>query len=344
MSLSPIASGFRFAAGRRFRFGMQRPVAALALTTTFLVAAPPLGADTVEDWLQRMTSSVEKYNYRGTVARRFDKRMEYMQVVHRYADGEVSERIETLDGADRTLIRDKNGIRCVLPDSKAVLFQDASAVSGFVGRMPISVERLQRHYDVVFVRGGERVADRKTIQLAIRPRDEWRYGYRLWLEHPSGLTLKSELLDVYGRVIEETRFVNLSIEETIPDAEFEFDINVSGFRQIGYTSDQPAVDVLVENAPLSSDLPTGFAMTHRSQSDDGVLHLKFDDGMASVSVFVEPIAVERKVMAGASRLGGTHTYSLSANGRQVTAVGEVPLETARRVAESIARLDVSVTR
>ncbi|MEM8982202.1 MAG: MucB/RseB C-terminal domain-containing protein [Pseudomonadota bacterium] len=344
MRSSPIVSGLGRGAALRTRLRMKRPVAALALTTTLLAAAPPLAADTVEQWLQRMSSAVEKYNYRGTVARRFEKRTEYMQVVHRYADGQISERIETLDGADRTLIRDKNGIRCVLPDSKAVLYQDSSAVSGFVGRMPMSIDRLLGHYDVVFVRSGERVADRTTVQLAIRPRDEWRYGHRIWLERPSGLTLKSELLDVFGRVIEETRFVNLSIEETIPDNEFEFDINVSGFRQIGYTSNQPAADVTVDSTRFAAELPAGFVMTHRSQSDDGVIHLKFDDGMASVSAFVEPIAVERKVMAGASRLGGTHTYSLSANGRQVTAVGEVPLETVRRVAESIAKLDFAAAQ
>ncbi|MEL7535474.1 MAG: MucB/RseB C-terminal domain-containing protein [Pseudomonadota bacterium] len=330
----------------RFNRGL-RIAPAVLLYPMLMVAPQTARADDVETWLNRMTNAVERYNYRGTMARRFDGRVEYMSVVHRFEDGQVSERIETLDGASRTLIRDENGVRCVWPDSKAVLYQDPASVSGVIGRVPISLTRMRGQYDAVLVRMGERVADRKTVQLALRPHDEFRYGHRVWLEKSTALPLKTELLDELGRVIDETRFVSFTLEETIADAEFELDINVSGFRQIGTMNAVPAkprrVAARPDDAWLTQNLPAGFKLTHHSESEDGMTHLRFDDGMASVSVFIEDVEPDGKLMAGASRLGGTHTYSVQAAGRQVTAVGEIPLTTARAIAEAISRSEIPTT-
>ena len=329
----------------RTRHHRLAEMAAILLVVPPLLAMPAAAAAaSVDEWLQRMTNSTERYNYRGTVARRFDGRVEYMRVVHRYADGEVSERIETLDGADRTLVRDANGVRCILPDSKAVLVQDATVAHGFVGRVPLSLERMRGRYDVVMTGAGERVAGRKTVQLSIKPRDGDRYGHRVWLEESTGLALKAELINELGRVVEETRFVDFALEDTIADEEFELDINVAGFRQIGRAQPMPMQKVVETSAELaiwaSPALPQGFELTHESRSGDGMMHLRFDDGMASLSVFIEPDDTDNRMTFGASRLGGTHTYSVLAYGRQITAVGETPLSTVRSIAEAIAQSDL----
>ena len=329
----------------------RTPHRLLAEAAAILIVVPPLlalpvsaAAASVDEWLQRMASSTERYNYRGTVARRFDGRVEYMRVVHRYANGEVSERIETLDGADRTLVRDANGVRCILPDSKAVLVQDTTVAHGFVGRVPVSLDRMRSRYDVVMTGAGERIAGRKTVQLSIKPRDVDRYGHRVWLEAATGLPLKAELINELGRVVEETRFVDFALEETIADEEFELDINVAGFRQIGRGTATPMRKVVASAAEStawsSPALPQGFELTHESRSDDGMMHLRFDDGMAALSVFIEPVDTDNRMTFGASRLGGTHTYSVLAYGRQITAVGETPLSTVRGIAEAIAKSDL----
>ena len=324
----------------------NRPSVRHVVAFALLFAAGSAFGATIDELVERMGASAERYNYRGTVARRFDGRVEYMRVVHRYAEGEVSERIETLDGADRTLIRDADGVRCVLPDSKAVLVQDSAGSHGFVGRVPASLERMRGHYDIVMVREGERVAGRKTVQLAIRPHDEYRYGHRIWLEVATGLPLKAELIDEMGRTVEETRFVDFEIADSIADAEFELDINVAGFRQIGQLASGSArprlADAALDEPTVIDDLPPGFVLTHASYTDDDMAHWRIDDGMASVSVFIEPAGEDGKVMFGASKLGGTHTYSVQADGRQITAVGEIPLSTARIIAERIARSELTV--
>jgi sigma-E factor negative regulatory protein RseB len=78
-------------------------------------------------------------------------------------------------------------------------------------------------------------------------------------------------------------------------------------------------------------------------SPDPVAHLVYSDGMASVSVFVE---VETRTQstgtnpspaqtAASARVGSSSAYSTFINGHKVTAVGEVPPETVKSIADSV---------
>ena len=50
----------------------------------------------------------------------------------------------------------------------------------------------------------------------------------------------------------------------------------------------------------------------------------FSDGLASVSVYLEPSAGEGGIPPGLSRMGTTNAWSRSPADRRVTAIGEVP--------------------
>jgi sigma-E factor negative regulatory protein RseB len=72
-------------------------------------------------------------------------------------------------------------------------------------------------------------------------------------------------------------------------------------------------------------------------SADLVEHLVYSDGVASVSVFVEPSGKKKDDLAGASRIGAANAYTAEIDGHQVTAVGEVPTDTVRMIARSMQR-------
>lgn len=61
----------------------------------------------------------------------------------------------------------------------------------------------------------------RTVQVvAVDPRDEFRYGYRLWIDEKTAMPLKTELCDGDGKVIEQIVFASLSLPERIPDLAF----------------------------------------------------------------------------------------------------------------------------
>jgi sigma-E factor negative regulatory protein RseB len=87
-------------------------------------------------------------------------------------------------------------------------------------------------------------------------------------------------------------------------------------------------------------LPRGFRMATRNVqtlpgSSEPVEHMVFTDGVASVSVFVEPRRANSRPAAGPARVGSSSTFSTVVDGHQVTAVGEVPPGTVEFIANQV---------
>ena len=149
------------------------------------------------------------------------------------------------------------------------------------------------------------------------------------------MPLKSQLMDEQGNVLEQILFAQLEISDSIPRSAVEPTINTEGFTMYRPPA---AVDQTEESPRLrASRLPDGFALSAAihgpiAGSPYPVGHLVYSDGLATVSVFIEDPKSTPEVTAGHSRVGSANAFSLNLNGRQVTAVGEVP----RRTVESIA--------
>jgi sigma-E factor negative regulatory protein RseB len=66
-----------------------------------------------------------------------------------------------------------------------------------------------------------------------------------------------------------------------------------------------------------------------------VTHVVFSDGLASVSLFIEPITNSAKPRTGHSVVGNTSFYSSVAGYLQITVLGEVPEATVAQIANSV---------
>jgi sigma-E factor negative regulatory protein RseB len=70
-------------------------------------------------------------------------------------------------------------------------------------------------------------------------------------------------------------------------------------------------------------------------SSEPATHLVFTDGIASVSVFVEPQRANSKGAEGPARVGSSSAFSTVVDGHQITAVGEVPPNTVQFIATQV---------
>ncbi len=287
------------------------------------------------DWLQKMTSAVQTTNYEGTVIRIQDGLVDALKVMHIVSEGVICEKVIIQQGKDLEIIRNGNEVRFIMPERKSVVVEEWDDKSTLFSTLPSSDIRFGNEYDVSIVRK-ERIAGRKTIMLAIRPHDSFRYGHRIWLDVATGFPLQTKLLDEHGEIIEQVKFADITFNAEIDVSDIQPSIDIDGFRWYTKPRRTDAPEVITDW--VSDDLPPGFRVTSTrgeriSGSDDPVTHMMLSDGLASVSVFVEP-GKDQKA-AGRSRVGASNAFSVASGDFRVTAVGEVPAATVEQIARSM---------
>jgi sigma-E factor negative regulatory protein RseB len=288
-------------------------------------------------WLERMDHALTTRNYDGTFSHWQGGRVEMLRIIHRVQDGIVSERLASLDGSGREFIRTGGSLSCYLPDRRTVLVEQRPAEESLVS-FPTVNDQTASFYDIREV-GHMRLNRRDTHVIAVSPKDEYRYGYRLWVDASTAMPLKSQLVDAHGQVIEQLVFASLTLSARIPDAAFRPEISTEGFQWLRNDAAphlQPGAAVLAWSA---ASLPPGFRMTVRSAqvlpgSASAVDHLVFTDGFASVSVFVERQAAPsgQPPVPESATVGSSSAFSTVIDGHKITAVGEVPPATVRFIA------------
>jgi sigma-E factor negative regulatory protein RseB len=208
-----------------------------------------------------------------------------------------------------------------------------------LGNLPRFDNATNEHYEISKPERA-RLMGRDARMVEIRPRDQYRFGYRLWIDEVTAMPLKSQLCDTGGRVLEQVVFARLTLPAKISDDLLQTRLKTEGFQWLRAEKPQALAATPAQQAAADSAanrlwnvmrLPPGFRLTTRSlQSLPGVsdpaTHLVFSDGLATVSVFVEPPREVEKP-GSAAQLGVSSAYSTRIAGLQVTAVGEVPMAT-----------------
>src|SRR5262249_31127233 len=144
-------------------------------------------------WLERMDQALNSRNYDGTFAHWQGGRVEMLRIIHRVQDGTVSERLASLDGSGREFIRTGASLSCYLPGRRALLAGQRRPEESRVS-FPTVNDQTAPFYDIREV-GHMRLNRRDTHVIAVSPKDEYRYGYQLWIDESTAMPLKSQLID-----------------------------------------------------------------------------------------------------------------------------------------------------
>ena len=218
-----------------------------------------------------------------------------------------------------------------------MLFETRSDVSPLVAALPSNTAELEPHYEIT-LGGSARVADRAVQVLEIKPRDEFRYGYRLWLDQETAMPLQSQLIDEQGEVVEQILFTDIEIPADIPAAALEPTIDTTGFTTLrAAESDAARRGDSVARRDRARRLQ---ALGRDAEPDRGLRHSRrasrlFRRSRDGVGVHRGSRDEGRSAAKGFSKVGSTNAYSLTLRGRKVTAMGEVPRQTVRTIASSL---------
>jgi len=321
---------------------LRRLAVALAASVSCSVAwAEP----TAEEWLQRMADAVEFLNYEGSLVYLSPGRAETFRVFHRVERNKVTERLVALDGAGAEIIRNDAVVICIFPESQSVVVEarDAAAKQSnpLQSRLPAYSSSLADSYQLG-VMNTERVLGRAAAVVNIAPRDEYRYGYRLWLDAETAMPLKTQLLPVDGSMpIEEIRFTEISMPATVAMASVQTGLDTAGYswmlqnKKPGLQQGDSRLGAWRAESP-----PAGFelilnALEVTEGSSAPRTHLVYSDGLATVSVFVDMGVAASEQAQGLAMMGAANAYSVMRDGLLVTAIGEVPPRTVEQFADSM---------
>lgn len=318
----------------RYRAGPGLFLALLAVASAAYSEDPRI-------WLMRMAQSVEQLNYEGTLVHMHGGEADILRIVHRVKDGRVTERITAMDGAGREIIRNDDEVTCILPDKKTVRIEPRDRrnrkQSPLQGRLP-RIDTLDERLYSLLLESSATVAGRAARILEVEPMDQYRYGYRLWLDEATAMPLKTQLRDVGGGVLESILFTEIQLPAEIPDSALESGLDTNGFRVMRGTNVERGEDAFSVDWHVA-DLPSGFAllMVNSKLAPGAAMpteQLVYSDGLAWVSVFIEAEGAADAGSGGISSMGAANAYTFSNSGHQITAVGEVPVLTVERIARS----------
>ncbi len=309
----------------------------LAVVANAAIAEQP---KTASEWIEWASVAREAHSFVGEFVYQHGDDIETMRIWRSVDETNgVRERLHSLSGEPREVLRGDDSVTCILPNSDSMLIDERQFRRSISERIPADVSALQPHYGLRLV-GEDRVAGRATTRIALEPQDHLRYGYAIWIDQRTGLLLRAEVMTPDGEMIERLMMLSMELRDHIDERDLEPMLPDDGFVRV--TAAAADTDEQRQSLPVwrVTDPPSGYQLeVDKIQQLPGrphaVRHMVYSDGLATVSVYVEP-AAQADAMHGPLRMGAMNAYAKALENHQAIVVGEVPAATVEQIAQSLA--------
>jgi sigma-E factor negative regulatory protein RseB len=312
----------------------------LCLLITFVVLVRTAAAQEPQSalrGLERARDAADRLEYTGILITQQGPLMHTSRIIHKRESKEAVERIEMLDGPPNEIVRRGEEVTWYLPRERRIIIDRQPGARSFPGLAQLSNTQLLEHYRFRFLQK-DRVAGRESTVLQLQPLDGLRYGYRFWIDTSSGLLLRAQSISERGDVVAQIGFSEVTIGAQP---------SLKGRDRLIDTRGWQTERAIAGPADLSGwvlHLPPGFvrlAAQRRviSAANSGigepsdVVQIVCSDGLASISIFVEPWSAARSAVP--VREGALNMVGKRIGRFWLTIVGEVPMTAVRQIADSL---------
>jgi sigma-E factor negative regulatory protein RseB len=282
-------------------------------------------------WLRKINEATQRLSYAGTFVYQNGTRSETSRIT-RFVDpdGDI-EKLEVMDGLPREIVRTKDTVRCYLPESRVVKV-DRRTDRSFPALLPERITALARHYDISL---GEtrRIAGFDCQSVVLTPKDNLRYGYKLYADAGSGMLMRAVTVDPDGQMVEQFTFTQLTLGNVTRDM-----VRPRHAVKAWRVEDAQASPTRLAGWRLAAELPGFHKVTElkrRLGESRPVGQMVYSDGLAAVSVFIEPLEGREPVRTGLASMGAINIYTREVANHMVTVVGEAPAVSVQRIADAV---------
>lgn len=295
--------------------------------------------DAARVWLEQMSAASQSLNYSGVFVYQHEDRLDAMRIVHAMDENGERERLLSLTGPQREVLRDNQVVTCILGDLQSVHVNKSRPRAPFPISFPKELMQLENYYSFE-VLGDDRVAGLNCRVVAVKSRDAFRYGRRLCVHEDSHLLLRSEVIGEQGRAVERMMFTSVTFPGRISSQELAPNVADAGFTWKREPEQPPAAAAAADSRWEISRVPDGFMLIdygwrRLSDREPGVEHWVYSDGLASLSIYVEKSQDDSQPYSGITHRGALNAFGSMVDGHYVTVIGEVPRSTVEMVGTAV---------
>lgn len=322
---------------RRCTAALFLAFAGVAVASAQTPAASPQddASSPVRELLQRIQSAARTQDYAGVFAYQNGDALMSSRIVHVVDGTGERERLEQLDGEPREYLRHNEEVQCLIPRRKLVI-RERGRSDRFPGMLIGDGADIDQQYQLRDEGELGRVAGRECRVYHLSPLDARRYGYRLCTDTATHLLLKAQIVNADQGVIDQIVFTSLQVGKDVSSMQLQSAWDTQGWL----VQDTPthATDLAAQGWRIS--IPSGyrtiFQLSRPMSQSRQVSQLVMSDGLAAISVFIEPVDVERHGghASGATlRRGALSIHKTRIGDYWLTMMGEVPPQVLQELAE-----------
>ncbi|WP_344799544.1 MucB/RseB C-terminal domain-containing protein [Litoribacillus peritrichatus] len=327
---------------RSFNFHNWAFMRSVAIILSLMAFSASSSAMTPLELLSMLDEARMKNSFTGTFIHRRGDSMSSFSIVHGARDGVLHERLKSLDGSPREILRDGESVTCIHPEGEGSRWDQVPPLTPLVPADDVNWERLQAWFEYNILTYS-RIAGREAVVIEVRSKFHDRFVRRYGVDLETGLLLKTEIIGPDGRSLELAQFSQIEIDPDNLDEKLQ--PTISGKRTVFDRNHWMERKTFADNW-RPDWLPGGFTLTGKIIGDESKKYLEaytYSDGLSSFSLFREEINDQFVEMEGR---GGGATVAVSRVIKTkdgeiwgITLVGEIPVETAKRVASSVTMIN-----
>jgi sigma-E factor negative regulatory protein RseB len=262
------------------------------------------------------------------------------RITHLFLAGAEHERIESLDGPRREVVRHNDDLQCFYPDAKTIRLDRRVTAKFFPSLVIGPPEAVPENYTLRLGKV-ERVLGTECQWIHLDPKDALRYAQRVCAELTTGLLLRAKTLGSRQQVLEQVAFTDLRTGTQVSRSELKstFHAQSKDWRRDNQPLDETKQ---VATGWSVSAAPPGFRLLsemHRKMPNRAqpVSQLVFSDGLATMSVFVEPMTNPPRTAEATNEDGALSVFVKPMGEYLVTVLGEVPPAAVQQVGRAVTR-------
>ncbi|WP_421202542.1 MucB/RseB C-terminal domain-containing protein [Aeromonas enteropelogenes] len=316
----------------------MRQSSRILLASLLLISAKASADDkSAEALLQQMQSAVQQQNFELSMVKARQGHLEPIRISHAVIDGKEVAHLSYLDGKAIEYLQRQDEFTFFENSHEPYTLKGARfpGVWSTLVKMPLS--RVMESYDAVLA-GRSRVAGVVAQVVRLVPKEADKYGFVLWIDEQSNLLLRVDMVEREGNLVEQVLGVDLELQSKPAPwlvALAKRKLPEALALEDAYPAPQQVLSWQI------TWLPDGFKVLSRDKHQLVTTSLPVDymmlsDGLVDLSVYVARVDPKQAVRQQLIRQGATSLVSyVNEVGVEITVVGEVPAETAKRIAESV---------